>query len=145
MKHQLVIDLCSDKNASEFENTRREHEDVFKKLERVGVTFSFSFKRYFSINFDEDVYNTVVLRGAGRKKVAAVSEKGNPVTCAEVLLMMKNMTDYEIMEKINMRKATYYRHKKAMLESDWYRDHARNLDLNDPNLTAYITKISPVF
>lgn len=60
-------------------------------------------------------------------------------------MMLETMSDYEIMEKLNMKKATYYRHKKAMLESEWYREHGRNLELKDPNITDYIIKISPVF
>lgn len=54
----------------------------------------------------------MVLRGAGRKKLEVVSEEGHPVKCAEVLMMLETMSDYEIMEKLNMKKATYYRHKK---------------------------------
>lgn len=145
MKIQIVLgaSLEGASSETEFKNAQKSYEDVFKKLEHVGITFSF--KKYFSINFDEDVYNSVVSRGAGRKRVEAVSEKGHPVTYASVLLMMKNMTDYEIMDKISMKKATYYRHKKAMLESDWYKDHAGNLDLNDPEFTEYFLRTSPVF
>ncbi|MBQ8024333.1 MAG: hypothetical protein IJ254_08755 [Succinivibrio sp.] len=144
MKHQIYIDPNpEDKSDIAFEKVTKYHEDVFKKLEHVGITFSY--KKYFCINFDEDIYNSVVLRGAGRKKVAAVSEEGHPVKCAEVVQMMQTMTDYEIMDKLKMKKATYYRHKKAMLESNWYKDHGRNLELNDPNITDYIIEVSPVF
>ena len=52
---------------------------------------------------------------------------------------------FETLKKLKMKKATYYRHKKAMLESEWYREHGRNLELKDPNITDYIIKISPVF
>lgn len=144
MKYQIYIDPSPEENSdTAFEKVKKYHEDVFKKLEHVGITFSY--KKYFYINFDEEVYNSVVLRGAGSKKLEVVSEEGHPVKCAEVLMMLETMSDYEIMEKLKMKKATYYRHKKAMLESEWYREHGRNLELKDPNITDYIIKISPVF
>ena len=123
MKYQIYIDPSPEENSdTAFEKVKKYHEDVFKKLEHVGITFSY--KKYFYINFDEE---------------------GHPVKCAEVLMMLETMSDYEIMDKLKMKKATYYRHKKAMLESDWYKEHGRNLELKDPNITDYIIKISPVF
>ena len=32
------------------------------------------------------------------------------------------MSDLEIMKELNVPKSTYYRHKKAMLESEYYKE-----------------------
>ena len=48
---------------------------------------------------------------------------------SELIYMMyvENLSDYEIMDRIGMKKATYYRHKAKMLESPFYK--AMNVDL----------------
>lgn len=45
---------------------------------------------------------------------------GDYIHYSDVIFMMQNMSDKEIMNALNIKFATYYRHKKAMLDSDFY-------------------------
>ena len=50
MKYQIYIDPSPEENSdTAFEKVKKYHEDVFKKLEHVGITFSY--KKYFYISF----------------------------------------------------------------------------------------------
>lgn len=142
MKHTIRIDF---KPKIDFNKLKRQYASVFEKLEHIGVTISLTKKSEVQLTFSEDRYNSIVLRGAGRKKTEFMTEQGEKIKCIDVWLMLKTMPDYEIIEKIGMKKATYYRHKKAMFESDWYKDHHRDLELGDKKLFDYIAKISPIF
>jgi len=45
---------------------------------------------------------------------------------SDVVLMLQSMTDQEIMEHIGIKYATYYRHKKKLLESEYYKFTDKN-------------------
>ncbi len=141
MKHTTRIGF---KPKSDLNKLKNQYASAFEKLEHIGITISLT-KTEVQLTLSEDQYNSVVLRGAGRKKAEFMTENGEKVKCIDIWLMLKTMPDYEIIEKIGMKKATYYRHKKAMFESDWYKDHHRDLELGDKKLFDYIAKISPVF
>lgn len=141
MKHITSIDI---KPKTDLDKLKSAYASVFEQLEHIGLTISQK-KGKIELIFDQDQYNSIVSRGAGRKRVEFMTELGDKIKCIDIVTMLKTMPDYEIMEKIGMKKATYYRHKKAMFESDWYKDHHRDLELGDKKLFDYIAKISPVF
>lgn len=141
MKHITSIDI---KPKTDLDKLKSSYASVFEQLEHIGLTISQK-KGKIELIFDQDQYNSIVLRGAGRKRVEFMTEQGDKIKCIDVVCMLKTMPDYEIMEKIGMKKATYYRHKKAMMESDWYKQYFRDLELVDKTIYDYIAKQSPVF
>lgn len=64
-------------------------------------------------------------RNAGRKRnsVLKQTEAGNveAYRYSDILLMMQSMKDDEIMQATGMKSATYYRHKKALKNSNYYK------------------------
>lgn len=71
-------------------------------------------------------------RAAGRRKCYAHVpyrlRNGVPDVChySDVVWLSQTLTDAQVAEKIGMKIATYYRHKKKMLESDYYKELDRN-------------------
>ena len=90
----------------------------------------------------EEKYNRVKSRKAGRKrKIQADRTKKETVKSlyddstyerakiwrySDGVYMMQTMTNQQICEKMEMKIATYYRHKKSMRESEYYKQLDRN-------------------
>ena len=53
---------------------------------------------------------------------------------SDVVYMMQSMKDKEIIDRLNVKPATYYRHKKALKESGYY----KNLDPQKMNDIEYL-------
>lgn len=94
-----------------------ENESSFKEMQetlaRIGVDIFLS-KGYLILTKSDTAYKKETSRGAGRKGSA------KPCSMIEVLQMLLTMTDKQICTKLQMSERTYYRHKKAMLQSDMY-------------------------
>lgn len=76
-------------------------------------------------------------RNAGTKKQRARGTDGNAYLYSDILLMQQTMKDTDILETIGMTSATYYRHKKAMKESAYY----KRLDKAKLNDTIYLKSV----
>jgi hypothetical protein len=67
-------------------------------------------------------------RNAGRRKTFALQKNQDGESLSEfykysdVVYMMQSKKDDEIMEILGMAAATYYRHKKTMKESEYYKN-----------------------
>lgn len=67
-------------------------------------------------------------RNAGRRKTFALQKNQDGESLSEfykysdVIYMMQSKKDDEIMEILGMAAATYYRHKKTMKESEYYKN-----------------------
>ena len=100
-------------------------EKLTEALAHVGINLRAQ-NNVVEISIDPDKYLKACTRYAGPKEKKRrfetnnISLKGDVVQYSDVILMMQTMTDKEIMAELNMPHATYYRHKKAMLESDFY-------------------------
>jgi len=95
-------------------------------LESVGFSLNYENGR-LSLSMDAETYLNVATRKAGPKgkKIETPSHqdnKGYTVYYSDILLMMQTMKDTEIMKELNIPKATYYRHKKDMLASEYYKE-----------------------
>jgi len=95
-------------------------------LKAVGVDLSYNDGR-LSMRMDSEMYLNVATRKAGPKSKKILSpsyqdNKGHTMYYSDVLIMMQNMSDAEIIRELKVPKATYYRHKKAMLESEYYKE-----------------------
>lgn len=76
-------------------------------------------------------------RNAGTKKQRARGTDGSAYKYSDILSMQQTMKDTEILETTGMTSATYYRHKKAMKESAYY----KRLDKTKLNDAAYLKSI----
>lgn len=134
------------KDAPGWEKTNAENFDAIKKiLEDIGI--------YIDNNSDDgiimigvngyDCYNKKT-RSAGRRDAYGQvdyrkSRHGFDDICrySDVVWMMQTMTDKQIATKIGMKIATYYRHKKALKETRYY----KSLDLNRLSDLAYLQSV----
>ena len=99
--------------------------EMKEALQSVGVTLKCESGK-LSMKMDAKTFINVATRKAGpkRKQIAYPSHKDNKgfsVYYSDIVFMMQTMSDKEIMDELNIPKATYYRHKKTMLESDYYK------------------------
>lgn len=76
---------------------------------------------------------------AGRPKRYSVkdTEKFETYKYSDIVCMMQSMMDKDISEKIKMPIATFYRHKKRMVSSEYY----NSLDKNKLDDLAYLQSV----
>lgn len=134
-----------DKREKEYENLRlcyevkdsklhkkqnEENFDTVKKLlKEVGVWLDIKDgEMYISIFASQ--FLRAKNRYAGRRdKICSYHDKNGKIEFyrySDIVFMLQTMTDKEIAEKIDMKIATYYRHKKKLKESEYF----KSLDLN---------------
>lgn len=92
-------------------------------LAKTGFTLTLTEKSLI-IKLDLEKYNRQLRLNAGRKCHYSSFKYSDMI----YMMYVKNLSDYEIMEQIKMKKATYYRHKAKMLDSNYYK--AMNIDLD---------------
>lgn len=83
-------------------------------------------------------------RDAGRhKKYVTFMEDNMSKTCrySDVVYFMQSLSGKEIAQKLSMPIATYHRHKKSLIESDYF----KSLDLNRLNDRQYLESITGNF
>ena len=105
-------------------------EDVdraIKELSALGVLLSYSVAK------DDDTVSISMRvktnpRKAGRKKEIPCEY----YTALEVIAMMGTHKDAEVMKKVKMKRATYYRTKKKLKESTLYKAIEEDGNLNNP-------------
>lgn len=82
-------------------------------------------------------------RNAGRRKKAAWNQEAQKkgkyelYKYSDIVFMMQTMKDQELADKIEMPIATFYRHKKALRESQYY----QSLDLNRLREKEYLESV----
>ena len=89
---------------------------------------------------DDDKYRSKQTRNAGRRRNIAIKSNKTHFEAyryAEIVCMMQIMTDREIAERINMPIATFYRHKKIMKSSSYY----KTLDKNKMDDLEYLKSV----
>lgn len=111
-------------------------------LDHVGIDLRTN-NNSLEIEIDSDKYLKACTRYAGPKEKKRrfetnnVGLKGDVAQYSDIITMMQTMTDKEIMTELNMPYATYYRHKKAMMESEYY----KSLDLSKIKEEGYLDTI----
>ena len=102
------------------------YQQMKKALCDVGVYFNVDDHGYLNLSIMEETYNRNKKRNAGRKKTYAINTDSTIdynldfYQYSDIVYMMQTMTDKQIYEKIGMKAATYYRHKKILKESKYY-------------------------
>lgn len=81
-------------------------------LDKVGINMSLS--RYdttdiLSFSIDNDTYNKMVKRGAGRKKDYTMRERYEECTVSELKTKLETMKRVDIIKELGCPKATFYR------------------------------------
>ena len=120
---------------------RPESVDKLKEaLSHVGIELNYT-KSTLTISVDPQNFVRAYTRKSGPKdkkrtfKTNEIGVKGDTVQYSDVVTMMlKKMKDTEIMAEFNMPPATYYRHKKAMMNSDYY----KSIDWDRVNEDGYL-------
>ena len=129
-----------------YEKTNAENLDQIKEiLFSMGVILDVKDGSLF-INVMGDRYYRKKTRNAGRRETygkvdyrkAEGFSFGDLCLYSDVVWMSQSMTDKQIAEKIGMKIATYYRHKKNMKNSIYY----NSLDLNKLNDREYLESVS---
>lgn len=127
-------------------NNQESYEIIKEALDDIGIHFEINNGELFMWIHSEK-YIRIKERNAGRRKVYAWKkeeyEKGNMVVYkySDIVFMIQTMTDQEVCEKIGMKPATYYRHKKELKKSQYY----ANLDRNKLNDKEYLESVEGNF
>lgn len=114
----------------ETEENEQSFQEMQETLAKVGVDI-FLTNGYLILSKSDTKYKEKTSRGAGKKSTA------KPCSIIDILIMLQTMTDKQIYTEIEMSPATYYRHKKAMLESDIY----HSLDTGRINDMDYLQEL----
>ena len=118
-------------------------EKMKEALDAVGVWLDVT-DGELSLSIYPEKYVRTRDRNAGRRKKVVWNEekrkKGQWETYkySDIVFMMQTMKDQEIADKIGMPIATYYRHKKTMKESRYY----KSLDLNKLRDKEYLDGVN---
>ena len=137
--------LCYKVTSEEYfaDQNEKNLEKMKEALEEVGVRLYVT-DGTLSLSIYPNRYVRTRNRNAGRRKKVAWNEekckKGQweSYKYSDIVFMMQTMKDQEIADKIGMPIATYYRHKKAMKESRYY----KSLDLNKLRDKEYLDGVS---
>jgi len=116
-------------NITENEEDKKKNKESLIKFQDIllksGIHLDISDDKLIIYMNVED-YTRNQTRYAGIKKEERLKEEGilsdsNFYHYSDIILMLEKMKDDEIMEEIGMKRATYYRHKKSMYESNYWR------------------------
>ena len=117
-KRYLEYDLqpgSEDRNAVAYRQMK-------KALDAVGVSLTVKNNK-LEIYISPERYGRITSRGAGSKsKYIFIESNGEKCIArySDIVFMLQSMTDQEICKALQIKPATYYRHKKKMKESSYY-------------------------
>lgn len=124
---------------------RKHNEENFqavkKALEEVGVYLNMEENHTIRISINGTKYLQNKRRSAGRRSEMKKNDNDEIIRYSDVVLMLQSMTDKQIYEKLNMSLATYYRHKKKLVNSDYY----KSLDKNRLDDEVYLKHVKGDF
>lgn len=116
-------------------NDYKTFHEIQKKLEKIGADLYFDNDGFLNLSIGEE-FEKCIKRGAGRrKKIVRDSNTMETITVydglsyqsekiwkySDITLMLQTMTDKQICEKIGMPPTTYYRHKKELKNSSYFK------------------------
>ena len=117
-------------------------EKMKEALDAVGIWLNVEDGR-LSLSIYPEGYIRTKDRNAGRRKKAAWNQEAKKkgkyelYKYSDIVLMMQTMKDQELADKIGMPIATFYRHKKALKDSEYY----QSLDLNRLREKEYLESV----
>lgn len=122
---------------------RKNYAKMKEALEAVGIWLNIE-NDELSLSILPTSYLRTRDRNAGRRTTVVLKKENNTngsyelYKYADIVLLMQTMKDQEIADKLGMPIATYYRHKKKMKESTYF----KSLDLNRLRDKEYLESIS---
>lgn len=125
---------------------RKNYEKMKKALEAVGIWLNVEDDE-LRLSIYPEGYVRTKERNAGRRTRSVWKkeemEKGNYelYKYSDIVFMMQSMKDQDIADKIGMPIATFYRHKKAMKASNYF----KKLDLNRLSDKEYLDTVAGNF
>ena len=102
-------------------HNERSFDTIKEMLERVGVNLEKDDDSLF-ISINSQKYAAAARTYAGRGRRFAYPENGyKAYTYSDIVYMLNSMSNDEVASKIDMPIATFYRHKKRLINSDYYK------------------------
>lgn len=101
---------------------------IKEALDAVGVYLDVS-DGVLTLSIMPRPYVRTQNRGAGRRKARSYTQDEGNIgiySYSDIIYMSQTMKDQDIIEKIKMKPATFYRHKKGMKETAYYKSLDRN-------------------
>lgn len=121
-------------------NAEKTYLEMRELLEEVGVWLDVKDDVLY-LQISTDKYLKIRNRKAGRHTKKAwkkeASKKHEYYKYSDIVYMMQTMNAQEVSERIGMPIATYYRHKKTMEESEYF----KSLDLNRLTDKEYLDSV----
>lgn len=103
------------------DHNEKSFDTIRELLDRVGVNLDKDGDR-LSISINPRKYFVAARTYAGRyRSLAYRKDEFIPYTYSDIIYMLNTMSNDEVAAKINMPIATFYRHKKRMVNSDYYK------------------------
>lgn len=126
-----------------WELNRKNYEKMKEALAAVGVWFDVE-EDELRLTIYPEGYIRAKERNAGRRKAAAWKQEKLDMgeyelyQYSDIVFMMQTKKDADVAAEIRMPIATFYRHKKAMKESAYY----KSLDLNRLRDKEYLESVA---
>ena len=134
----LNLKLASSDNSAE--DLKQNPDFLFFQdiLSGLGIDMQVSSDNCLSLNMNPDVFNVKAKRNAGAKRKLVYQENNdspysfNQYRFSDIVYMLQESSDTDIMEALNIKRATYYRHKNRLMNSTYYNklDKARLSDMS---------------
>ncbi len=116
---------------------RKNYEDLKKLFEEVGVYMDVRDNRLVLSVFPT-TYVQKRCRNAGRRRFVAWKTPGcEAYRFSDVVYLLRDKNDRQMIEILNMPQATYYRHKKNLRLSEYY----KKLDMNRLDDKTYLQSV----
>ena len=133
----------SDEEDPYWDLNRRNYEKIKEVLDSIGIWFEVEGNE-LSIGILPEKYIEKKERNAGRSQKVIIKKESNSsdyYRYSDIVYLMQAKKDQDIADEIGVAIATYYRHKKAMKESLYY----KSLDLNRLNDKEYLESVAGNF
>ena len=136
--------LCLRYHVQEDESAKKTNAMTFETmkaaLNEVGINLNVKDGELILSLYPEK-YLLKKTRNAGKRKHLIQTEDGKIYRYSDIISMNQTMKDEEIWKTIGMTSATYYRHKKNMKQSEYYKklDKTKLADID------YLTSVSGNF
>lgn len=135
--------LCYNIKEEKFfsEMNQKNLQKMQEALHAVGFSLQIN-DGQLTLSIFSERYNRISNRYAGRRKGYAYKESADGIPeevyqYSDIVYLMQTMKDQEVADEIGMKIATYYRHKKAMKESSYY----KSLDLDRARDKEYLESV----
>lgn len=122
-------------------HTKKQFEQMRELMENIGIHMNFyPENKTLVMSVYAAKYLRTTTRKAGRREKIVRNNDGDACFYhySDIVYMLQSMSDQEIIDKCGMARPTFYRHKKKMLESRYY----KSLDQDRLNDLEYLKSLN---